>query len=154
MDQHGEFVPLSDRYSDRVHDSFAAQALMTTLGARLEAVVPGRVEIVLAHAAALTQQHGFIHGGVVGAVLDTACGYAGFSLMDEESAVLTVEYKVNFVSPAAGQRFIATGQVIKPGRTLTLCDGQMHCVDDPSAPKLIAKATCTLIARRDAGLVG
>lgn len=145
-----DFQPRSARYAERVRESFAAQALMRTFGAALERVDPGAVSIVFSHADTLTQQHGFIHGGVLGAVLDSACGYAGFSLMEDAAEILTVEYKVNFLAAASGQRFRAEGRVIKPGRTLTVCDGALYQIDTDTPPRLIATAQATLMSVRGA----
>ena len=112
--------------------SFAQQTLMTTIGARMTRVSPGEVVIELSYREDLTQQHGFVHAGVITAIVDSACGYAALSLMPPDSGVLTVEYKANFVSPAKGARFVATGRVVKAGRTLTICAGEVVAVDDGS----------------------
>ena len=109
--------------------SFAQQALMTTIGARMTKVSPGEVIIELPFRSDLTQQHGFVHAGVITAIVDSACGYAALSLMPADSGVLTVEYKANFISPARGSKFIATGRVVKSGRTLTVCAGEVVAVD-------------------------
>ena len=90
-------------YEDRVRGSFAKQKLMQTIGATLTKVLPGEVEICLPYRDDLTQQHAFIHAGIVATIADTACGYAAFSLMSPEAAVLTVEYKINLLSPAVGE---------------------------------------------------
>jgi uncharacterized protein (TIGR00369 family) len=99
----------------RVLASFARQAMMAALGAELISVEPGRVELALPHDPRFTQQHGFMHAGAVAAVLDSACGYAAFSLMPPEAAVLTANYTINLLAPAAGQRFAMTGQVVRAG---------------------------------------
>ncbi len=99
-------------YAQRTRDSFARQAAMATLGATLESVEPGRVVLAMAHQASLTQQHGFIHAGMVSAALDSACGYAAFSLMPDDAAVLTIEFKINLLAPARGPRFRFEGVVI------------------------------------------
>lgn len=112
-----------------VRDSFARQGLMGTLGAQLGEVLPGRVVIIADYHDALSQQHGFFHGGVIGAIADSAAGYAGFSLMPAESNVLTVEYKMNIVAPGKGERLIARGQVIRPGRTLTVTRADVFAVE-------------------------
>ena len=151
------FEPRSARFEARVRESFAAQTAMRTFGAHLASVAPGAVSITFAHAEALTQQHGFIHGGVLGAVLDSACGYAAYSLMDDDSAILTVEYKVNFLSAASGALFRADGRVIKPGRTLTVCEGSLFARGPSSQSaedRLVATASATLISVRDSGLTG
>jgi uncharacterized protein (TIGR00369 family) len=116
-----QFQPRDANYEGRVRDSFARQALMRTIGAELARIEPGRVEIALAHRSDLTQQHGYLHAGVTSAIADSAGGYAGYSLFPAGSSVLTVEFKINLLAPAAGERFLAMGEVIKPGRTLTIC---------------------------------
>ena len=98
---------------------------MTTLGARLTRVGEGEIVIEMPVRPELTQQHGFVHAGVVAALADSACGYAALSLMDSDAAVLSVEFKVNLVAPAAGERLTATGTVVKAGRTLTVCRGEV-----------------------------
>ncbi len=108
-------------YEARVRDSFARQTLMTTIGSRLTLVTPGRVEIQLPYRADLTQQHGFLHAGITSAIADTAGGYAGYTLFPAGSSVLTVEFKINLTAPAAGECFLAIGEVLKPGRTLCIC---------------------------------
>lgn len=117
-------------FEERVRASFAEQSLMTTIGARITKVAAGEVVIELPFRSDLTQQHGFVHAGVITAIVDSACGYAALSLMPPDSGVLTVEYKANFVSPAKGSKFVATGRVVKPGRTLTVCAGDVLAVDD------------------------
>ena len=116
--------PADADYAARVRDSFARQAAMRTIGAALETVEPGRVVITLAHRDELTQQHGFLHAGIVATALDTACGYAAFSLMPADAAVLTVEFKVNLIAPARGPRFRFEGSVTKAGRTISVVDGR------------------------------
>ena len=143
-----DFVPHDAGYAARVAASFARQQAMETIGAVLAEVVPGRVVLELAWAGPLTQQHGFLHGGIVGMALDSACGYAGFSLMPADAAVLTIEYKINMLAPARGQRFRMEGLVVKPGRTITVAEGRAFAVDDGSE-KLVATMTCTLMAVYD-----
>jgi uncharacterized protein (TIGR00369 family) len=139
------FQPRDSNYHARVSASFARQAAMQTIGASLAAVEPGRVVIELPWAQALTQQHGFLHAGMVATALDSACGYAGFSLMPAEAAVLTIEYKINLLAPAQGQRFRMEGVVVKPGRTVTVAEGRAWAVD-AGGEKLIATMACTLMA--------
>ena len=120
---------------------------MTTLGATLAEVQPGRVAITLPWAAHLTQQHGFLHAGIVSTALDSACGYAGFSLMPADAAVLTIEFKINLLAPARGERFRMVGTVIKPGRTITVAEGHAYAIDhglhphDRSGPRQRARLT-------------
>jgi uncharacterized protein (TIGR00369 family) len=110
-------------FQERVRASFAQQGLMSTFAARLDRVDPGLVEIVVPFADGLTQQDGFLHAGVVIAAMDSACGYAALSLMDPGFRVLTVELKVNLLAVASGERLLARGKVMRPGRTLTVCHG-------------------------------
>ena len=140
-----DLVAPDPEFADRVRASFERQAMMQTIGAQLTEVVAGRVVIELDWAQALTQQHGFLHAGVVGTALDSACGYAGFSLMAAEAAVLTIEYKLNLLAPARGQRFRMEGQVVKPGRTVTVTEGRAWAREGGSE-KLIATMSCTLMA--------
>ncbi|MCW5774582.1 MAG: PaaI family thioesterase [Rhodospirillaceae bacterium] len=112
------FAPLNPDYAARVRDSFARQPFMEHLGARMTAVAPGFVEIEVAARRELTQQHGFVHGGVLASIADSAAGYAAFSLMPAEATVLTVEYKLNIVRPGRGEAMVARGRVVKPGRSL------------------------------------
>src|SRR5262245_31586113 len=107
-----------------VRDSFARQPMMATIGARLSHVGAGEVHIRLPYRADLTQQHGFLHAGAVATALDSACGYAAFSLMPEGSGVLTIEYKINLLAPARGEELIARGRVIRAGRTITVCQAE------------------------------
>ena len=139
-----EFKPKDPGYVARVQGSFAQQGAMATLGAQLVLVEPGRVAIELPWTAGLSQQHGFLHGGIVAAVLDSACGYAGFTLMPEGTGVLTIEFKINFLAPAKGQRFRMVGQVIKPGRTVTVTEGRTYAIND-GREKLIATMGATLM---------
>jgi uncharacterized protein (TIGR00369 family) len=139
------FEPQDPDYAARVRASFDRQDAMRTIGATLAAVEPGRAVIELPWAQALTQQHGFLHAGMVATALDSACGYAGFSLMPADAAVLTIEYKINLLSPAKGERFRMEGLVIKPGRTVTVVEGKAWAIDG-GREKLIATMGCTLMA--------
>ncbi|MDI1268709.1 MAG: PaaI family thioesterase [Polaromonas sp.] len=138
------FEPKDQAYAARVQDSFARQGAMATLGASLAGITPGRVVIELDWAAGLSQQHGFLHAGMVATALDSACGYAGFTLMPLDAGVLTIEYKINLLAPAKGQRFRMVGQVIKPGRTVTVTEGRAYAIDD-GREKLIATMGATLM---------
>jgi uncharacterized protein (TIGR00369 family) len=140
------FEPQDAAWSERVRASFARQQAMDTLGARLARVEPGEVEIALGWAPHLTQQHGFLHAGMVSAALDSACGYAAFSLMPGHAEVLTIEFKINLLAPARGQRFRMIGSVLKPGRTITVCEGRALAVDGDGREKLVATMGCTLMA--------
>lgn len=112
------FQPLDPEYRARVEGSFARQPFMAHIGARITALAPGFCEVAVERRPELTQQHGFVHGGVLASIADSAAGYAAFSLMPADSSVLTVEYKLNIVRPGAGEAMIARGRVVKPGRTL------------------------------------
>lgn len=138
------FEPRDQAYAARVQESFARQGAMATLGASLAGIEPGRVVIELDWAAGLSQQHGFLHAGMVATALDSACGYAGFTLMPLDAGVLTIEYKINLLAPARGQRFRMVGQVIKPGRTVTVTEGRAYAIDD-GREKLIATMGATLM---------
>ncbi|TCD13515.1 PaaI family thioesterase [Oricola cellulosilytica] len=118
---------------------------MRTIGAVLDAVGAGSVEIVVPYDLKLTQQHGFLHGGIVAAVLDSACGYAALSTMTPDAGILTIEFKVNLLAPAEGDRFRFVGTVVKPGRTITVSDGAAFALRD-GAEKKIATMTATLMA--------
>ena len=118
----GGFTAVDQDFEARIRDSFARQAFMRLLGAGLVRVEPGRVEIAVPFRDDLTQQHGFFHAGVTSSIADSAGGYAGYTLFPAESSVLTVEFKINLLAPGRGERLLAVGQVIRPGRTLTVCD--------------------------------
>lgn len=113
--------PQDPDFEARVRDSFARQRVMETIGARLLRVAPGEVEVELPYRADLTQQHGFLHAGIVTTVLDSAAGYAAFTLMPAEAGVLSIEFKTNLLAPARGEALIARARVIRAGRTVTVC---------------------------------
>jgi uncharacterized protein (TIGR00369 family) len=133
---------------NRIRASFAKQGLMTTLGATLDKVSPGAVEIAVQPIPAISQQHGFVHAGAISAIADSAAGYAALSLMPEGSGVLTTEFKINLVAPAAGERIVARGRVVKAGRTLTLAQAEVFAVTD-GKEKLIALLTATMMNIKD-----
>ena len=139
------FEPRDPQYAERVQQSFARQGIMETLGATLGLLEPGAVDIHLDWAQGLTQQHGFLHAGVVSTGLDSACGYAAFTLMPVEAAVLTIEFKINLLAPAKGQRFRMEGRVLKPGRTISVCEGRAYALQD-GHETLVATMGCTLMA--------
>ncbi len=133
------------RVEKRIRESFAKQGLMSTLGATLSHVSPGRVEIVLRPGPQVSQQHGFVHAGAVSAIADSAAGYAALSTMPEDRGVLTTEFKINLVAPAAGERIVARGAVVKAGRTLTLAQSEVFA-ESEGRERLIALLTATLMA--------
>src|SRR6187549_2372077 len=111
------FAPPDPALAERVRASFGQQGAMHTMGATLAEVAPGRVVIALPWQQGLTQQHGFLHAGMVATALDSACGYAASTLMPADAGVLTIEYKINLLAPAQGEHFRMEGAVLKPGRT-------------------------------------
>jgi uncharacterized protein (TIGR00369 family) len=121
---------------------------MRTLGARLTRVAPGETEVTLPFREDLTQQHGFLHAGIVTTIADSACGYAAFSLMPPDAAVLTVEYKVSLLAPARGDALVARGRVIRAGRTLTVCVGEVVALSD-GAEKAVATMLATMMTLRE-----
>jgi uncharacterized protein (TIGR00369 family) len=131
----------------RVRASFDRQAMMNTLGVEVMAVEPGRVEMSLRHDDRFTQQHGFLHAGVVASVLDTACGYAAYSVMPPEASVLTATYTINLLAPAAGERFAITGEVVRAGCTLVVCRGEAFA-DGGQRPFAVMQATMTAVFGR------
>ncbi|CAG2138072.1 hypothetical protein LMG31506_01897 [Cupriavidus yeoncheonensis] len=138
---------LSAARADTIAGSFARQGLMTTFGAGLARVERGEVEIAMPWSEGVTQQHGFFHGGAVGALADSACGYAALTMVGEGEAGLTAEYKINLLSPAQGERLIAVGRVLKPGRTLIVAQGDVF-VEQQGRRKLVATMLMTLCVVR------
>lgn len=132
-------------YEERVRSSFARQVVMSTIGAELTSVTPGIVEIEMPYSKALTQQHGFLHAGIISTALDSACGYAAYSLMPPDAAVLTIEFKLNMLSPGKGERFLFRGSVTKPGRTIIVADGQAYAYSADGEARLIATMTATMM---------
>jgi uncharacterized protein (TIGR00369 family) len=132
-------------YEERVRSSFVRQVVMATIGAELTSVTPGTVEIEMPYSVALTQQHGFLHAGIISTALDSACGYAAYSLMPPDAAVLTIEFKLNLLSPGRGERFLFRGSVTKPGRTIIVADGQAYAYSADGEARLIATMTATMM---------
>lgn len=116
-----QFVPRNPAFEIAVRESFARQTLMTTLGVTLDRVAPGAVDLLLPYSAAFCQQNGFMHAGAVASVADSANGYAAYSLAPPGTDVLAVEFKINLLSPAKGDSFLARGRVVRAGKTLTVC---------------------------------
>lgn len=142
------FTAVDPDYVARVRDSFSRQRVMQTLGAEITRIEPGEVEIVLPFRADLTQQHGFLHAGVVITVLDSALGYAAYSLMPPGHAVLSVEIKTNLLAPAKGDRLLAVGRVVRAGRTLTVCLGE-GWMERTDGREQVALMTATMIGLPD-----
>ena len=139
------FKPRDEDFETRVRESFDRQEIMKTVNASILAIRPGEVELEFPYQANLTQQHGFIHAGIVSTVLDSACGYAAFSLMPKDAAVLTIEFKINLLSPAAGSRFRAVGSVKKSGRNITVTQGELFAYTD-GKEKLVATMAGTIMS--------
>ena len=138
------FVARDPHFERRVRDSFARQGFLRHCGVTVDAVAPGHVELSVGRAATLTQQHGFFHGGLIATLADTAAGYAALSLMRPDAGVLSVEFKLNFIAPARGERLVARGRVIRPGRTLTICRADIETIDGEGASE-VATALLTMM---------
>ena len=147
-------TPKNPDFERLVRESFLKQEVMATLGATLARIAPGEVEIELPYRAALTQQHGFLHAGIVTAVLDSSCGYAAFSLMPPGAGVLSVEFKVNLLRPAQGETFVARAEVIKAGKTLTVVRADVFAANADRDRELVATMQGTMICLRKDGSVG
>jgi uncharacterized protein (TIGR00369 family) len=137
-------IPKDPAFQARIQASFDKQGLMRTLGASILRIAPGAVDIALPASPSVSQQHGFVHAGAVAAIADTAAGYAALSLMAPGAGVLTTEFKINLVAPAAGERIVARGRVIKAGRTLTLAQTEVFS-ETAGEERLVALLTGTLM---------
>ncbi len=138
-------APADPAFADRVRASFARQGAMATIGAQLADVQAGRVVISVPLADHVTQQHGFLHGGLLAAVLDTACGYAASTLTPADAGVLTVEFKINFLAPARGPMVHCEGWVAKAGRTLSVTEGRAWQDGANGQPQLVATLNATIM---------
>jgi uncharacterized protein (TIGR00369 family) len=138
------FEPQDPAFAERVRASFAQQGAMHTIGATLAEIAAGRVVIALPWRRDLTQQHGFLHAGMVATALDSACGYAASTLMPAAAGVLTIEYKINLLAPAQGESFRMEGLVVKPGRTISVTEGRAYALHE-GREKLIATMGATLM---------
>ena len=145
---NSQFEPSDAGYKEKVIESFNRQEVMKTVNASILNIRPGEIELEFPFQASLTQQHGFIHAGIVSTVLDSACGYAAFSLMPENAAVLTIEFKLNLLSPAKGERFRAIGRVKKPGKNITVTEGELFSYSE-GEQKLIAVMVGTIMSVYD-----
>ena len=144
-------TPQDPAYEARVRASFDKQQFMQTIGARLARVAPGEVDVELPVRDAVAQQHGFVHAGALATVADSACGYAALTLMPAGAAVLSVEFKINLLAPAAGERLLARGRVIRAGRTVTVCWAEVAAYDG-TGERLVATMVGTMMTVRDRGL--
>jgi uncharacterized protein (TIGR00369 family) len=138
------FKPRDPAWEAKVRASFARQTVMETIGARVASLQPGHCEIEMPYRADLCQQHGYLHAGITTMIADSAAGYAAFSLMPAGASVLTVEFKVNLMAPAAGERFLASGRVVRPGRTLMVVEAEV-VAEDKGARKPVAQMLATMM---------
>jgi uncharacterized protein (TIGR00369 family) len=136
--------PKDPNFESRVRESFSRQSLMQTLVAGITSLAPGEVEITMPMRAGLSQQDGFVHAGVITAIVDSACGYAALSLTPAGHEVLTIEYKINFLSPAIGDHFVARGRVTRAGKTITVCSGEVTAQSGDQS-NLIASMLATMM---------
>lgn len=142
------FTPADPNFKTKIKDSFERQKFMEFINAKLLKVEAGYCEIELPFSDNLTQQHGFFHAGIVSTIADNAAGYAAFSLMESASSILTVEFKINLMAPAKGEKLIGKSKVIKSGRTLTICQAEIY-VEVGEEYKLCAVAQSTLMQLMD-----
>jgi uncharacterized protein (TIGR00369 family) len=139
------FEPKNPAWRAAATSTFDLQPAMRTLGISILRLEPGEVDLAMPYSQAFTQQHGFVHAGIITAGLDNACGIAAFTLMPADTGILTVEFKTNSLAPAKGERFLFRARVLKPGRTLTVCEAQAFAAHD-GADNLVATMTGTLMA--------
>ena len=140
------WIPKDAAYEARVRESFGRQTHMATLGATIVFIAPGEVHLALPFAPQFCQQHGFLHAGAIASVADSANGYAAYTLAPPETDVLAVEFKINLLAPAQGERFLACGRVLRPGRTLTVCQAEVFATGTTERV-LIATMLSTIIVR-------
>lgn len=139
--------PLDPDFEQRIRTSFARQGLINTLNGKIAFISPGELHIEALFDERFTQQDGFLHAGIVTTLMDSACGYAAYTLMPADSRVLSVEFKVNFLNPARGERFRAEGRVAKSGRTISVCEGKLFALQNGQG-KLVAMMQATMICIR------
>ncbi|MGQ9650674.1 MAG: PaaI family thioesterase [Phycisphaerae bacterium] len=140
-----QFASPDPGFRQRIRSSFSRQGFLRHLGVEMIELQPGYCEMEVAFGEQLSQQHGYFHGGLVATVADVAAGYAAFSLTEWDGSMVTAEFKINFIAPAKGERLIARGSVIKPGRTLTVCQCDVVCIND-GTETMCAVALATFIA--------
>ena len=143
-----KFTPKDPDFEKKIRDSFSSQGLLQNFGAEIYRIAPGEVELMMRFDEKLTQQDGFLHAGAIITLVDSACGYAAYSLMPADSRVLSVEFKINLLTPANGARFLARGTVIKPGRNISVCEGKFFTYQN-GEEKLTALMQATMICIRD-----
>ena len=137
--------PRNPAFAEEIKQSFTKQTIMGLIGAELSRIEPGVIEITLPYRADLAQQHGYLHAGIVTTIADSACGYAAYSLMPPNSEVLSVEFKVNLLRPAKGEKFLAVAEVVKAGKTLTVVRADVFGVDGEEQRELVATMLGTMI---------
>src|SRR5215813_133436 len=137
------FQPKNPQFREIATDTFNQQRAMQTLGISIARLEPGEVDLAMEYRDDLTQQHGFVHAGIITAGLDNACGVAAFTLMPREAGILTVEFKTNLLAPARGARILFKAEVVKPGRTLTFCEAKAFA-EHEGVTTLVATMTGTL----------
>lgn len=151
MDHQSQQEEASPEVQERIRTSFGLQGLMGHLGARITHIAPGRVHIALPNRPEVTQQHGYFHAGATSAIADSAGGYAAFTLFPENTSVLTVEYKINLLAPAVGDHIEAVGKVLKPGRTLTVCQLEVFGVEGDRRTLVAAGQQTLMCVKRSEG---
>jgi len=149
MASHDEFIPQDPDYERRVRESYRRQTALETIGATLTRVEPGLVEIHMPFNARLAQQNGFMHAGIIATIVDTACGYAACTLAPADANVLTVEFKANFMAPARGELFVAIARVMRAGKTLAVCQGEVRARAVGGGEVLVAAMMATIMVLRE-----
>ncbi len=145
---------MSDMIQTRIAESFAKQGLMATMGASLSSIEPGRVVISMPFSAHLSQQHGVVHAGAITSIVDSACGYAALTLMPEHAAVLTSEFKINLLAPAAGERFEAEGRVLRAGKRVHVAMGEVFAITGESRKQIAVMLATMMVIDGETGLKG
>ncbi|MEK7723166.1 MAG: PaaI family thioesterase [Acidobacteriota bacterium] len=142
------FQSKDENFIEKVRESFATQTVMQFIGAELTRIEAGKVEIELPYRKDLTQQNGFLHAGIITTIADSACGYAAFSLMPKGAGVLSIEFKVNLLSPAIGEKFIAKGRVLRAGKTIFVVQGDVFAVKE-GQEKMVSTMLGTMMCRQN-----
>ena len=142
------FEPQSPNFAERVKNIFGEQPVMRLIGARLTRIEPGAIDIEIEYQKSLTQQNGFMHAGILTTIADSACGYAAFSLMPEEADVLSVEFKMNLLAPATGEKFVAEGRILRAGKTLTVARGDVFALSGTERKQIAAMQATIMTVRK------
>ena len=144
-----KFEPKDENFARKVRESFAAQAVMKFIGAEITRIEAGAIDIQIAYQKDLTQQNGFIHAGIITTIADSACGYAAYSLMPKGADVLSVEFKVNLLSTAIGDKFLAEARVVRAGKTLTIVQGDVFAITDNQRKHVAIMLATMMCLKRD-----